>query len=85
MYVRVILAPAAYAPLLYTLACIMPAKRADLIFIPFVHKYVTVRAKIVILCHPRSADVKKSHVLSPLSWAINTRYGANMCLTPHEA
>jgi hypothetical protein len=59
--VRLILAPAAYTPLLYTLACIMPAKRADLIFIPFVHQDVTVRAKILILCHPRSADIKKSH------------------------
>ena len=59
---RLILAPAAYTPLLYTLACIMPAKRADLMFIPFVHQDVTVRAKILILCNPRSADVEKSHV-----------------------
>jgi hypothetical protein len=43
------------------LARIILTERANLIIIPFVQEYMTVRAKILILRNSWSADVEKSH------------------------
>ena len=76
------LPPEAYPPLRPSLAGIMLTERANLVVIPVIHKGVTVRAEIFILCNPWSANREKPHGCLLCSGSLTRANAVLTCASP---